>query len=89
MLLSPASPSLAAALVGTSDGDEVVAVAVDVVVSGDVAASADDTRVGVTVVSVMPAETVLTTMVTVQDAVDSEVVDVDGSEYEVQLVSKV
>lgn len=91
MLLSPARPSLAAALVGTSDGEDVVAVAVDAVASADVDVSGD-TRVVVTVVSVMPDEMVLTITAHVTLAVRSVVagvVVVIGSGYEVQLVSEV
>lgn len=86
MLLSPASPSLAAALVGTSAGGDVVAA--DVVVAA-VDVLDDDTGVGVTVISVMPEETVLVVRIRVQETVESEVADVDGRMYVVQLVSEV
>lgn len=85
MLLSPASPSLAAALVGTSAGEDVVAVVVDVAA----VAMLDDTGVGVTVVTVVPEVIVLAVMARVQETVESEVADVDGSMYVVQLVSEV
>ncbi|KUI53272.1 hypothetical protein VP1G_00612 [Cytospora mali] len=91
MLLSPDSPSLAAALVGTTDGEEVVAVAVLVPVDVDVAgmvaeSSADDdglldAMVGVTVV--LP-EVMTVVLVQVQESV--KVGDVEGSDPEVQLV---
>ncbi|ROW17156.1 hypothetical protein VPNG_01436 [Cytospora leucostoma] len=89
MLLSPPdSPSLAAALLGTTDGEELVAtdVAVDVVVEASVVLTGDGLTT-LTVAVVVP-ELRVVVLFRVQGTVEIEVGVVADSNDEVELVSE-
>lgn len=86
MLLSPDRPSLAAALLGTTDGVEDVAAAV--AVEGISTTLTDDvlvTMAGVSVVMVVPDWTTVVSF-RVQVTVETALADVEGSVHEVEEV---